>query len=109
MECGRIAFQRTIDGQTAHMPAGATLDWTLDLSAVMAKENDQIASATWELGVGLTSGAPVNTPTSTTLFITAPATPSATAILCTITYTTTGGRTVPKQFEMHVDSPLSFY
>ena len=109
MPCGRAAFERTINGMAARMPAGATLDWTLDLSAVMAAESDQMVTATWELATGLIPGAQVNTATATTMFISAPLIAAKTPYLCAITYTTSGGRTVPKQFEMHVDSPLSFY
>lgn len=109
MPCVRPAFERSIQGQTAWMPAGSTLDWTLDLSAVMAAESDQMITATWELATGLTPGAQTDTATSTTLFISAPADASKIPYLCTITYTTTGGRVVIKQFLMYVRSPLSFH
>lgn len=108
MLCGRVSFERTINGMAAHMPAGATLDWTLDVSAIMEAESDQIVSATWLLGDGLSAGAQSETATSTTLFISAPSDPSRKPYLCTITYSTTGGRTVPRQFWMYVEPPINF-
>ena len=108
MLCGRASFERTINGMAAHMPAGATLDWTLDVSAIMEAESDQLVSADWILADGLASGAQVNTATATTLFISAPLIAAKTPYLCTITYTTSGGRVVPKQFLMYVLPPISF-
>ena len=108
MSCGRATFQQCEKGMVASMPAGATLDWTLDMSAVMTAESDQIVSAAWLLGDGLIAGAQSNTATSTTLFISAPAAPSRKPYLCTITYSTTGGRTVPRQFWMYVEPPINF-
>lgn len=104
----RNGFERQIDGMRAYMPAGATWDWTIDATTEMTATSDTISSAVWALATGLTSGAITTTTVKSSIFITAPATPSATPYLCTMTYTTAGGRITPKSFWLYVLDPILF-
>lgn len=106
----RGTFQRQDDGMRAEMPAGATWDWTRDESAQMTFDGDSIVSGTvnWDLELGLVMGAIVPSPTKSTVFITAPATPRDAPYRCTLTYTTVGGRTTVAAFWMYVLDPILF-
>lgn len=104
----RNGFERLKTGMKAYMPAGATWDWTIDESAAMAALSDTIQSATWALATGITGGAVDTNTTKSSIFITAPATPSATPYRCTLTYTTAAGRVTPKTFLLYVLDPLLF-
>lgn len=96
------------DGMRAFMPAGATWDWTIDETTEMTALSDTISLATWDLASGLTPGVVVTTSVKSTIFITAPATPSDTPYRCTLTYTTAGGRVTLKAFWLYAVDPIRF-
>ena len=105
----RGIFSVEDDALQAEMPAGATWDWTRNEANQLALDNnDTITSASWALEQGLVAGAIVPTSTSSTIFITAPATPRDTPYRCTLTYTTAEGRVTPRAFFMYVRDPVLF-
>lgn len=106
---------RRTGGREAHQPAGTTLDWSVDESAEMTATSDAINTATvaWVLddaatAAGWVLGASTNTATRSSVFITAPATATATSYRCTLTFQTTGGRTRVKAFWLRVADPILF-
>jgi hypothetical protein len=104
----RNGFKRFTTGMQAYMPAGATWDWTIDETTALTALADTIQSATWSLAEDLTGGAITTDTVKSSIFITAPATPSATPYRCTLTYTTAAGRVTPKTFLLYVLDPLLF-
>lgn len=111
----REVMVRRPSGREAYQPAGTTLDWSVDESKEMAKTSDTINTSTvaWALDAAATTagwvlGAIVNTPTKSSVFVTAPATATATSYRCTLTFQTTGGRTRKKAFWLRVVDPILF-
>lgn len=101
-------FKRNSGIMEASMPAGATWDWTVDMTEELTETSDTITGVAWSLQNGLTSGIIVNTGYKSSIFITAPNTPSNTPYLCTVVFTTAGGRVTPRAFMMYILNPLEF-